>query len=191
MWRNPNTGDEQRIYDELYTTDAWNEAQDEILKQQRSDGCKLERVIAGLMLWSDSTHLAQFGHATAWPIYMFFGNLSKYARQTPDSGICHPIAFIPAVSIHKYPHRILLYAQVHKQLPQSIRTLISTLTSRKDNSELLTHCKRELIHAVWRILLDDDFVEAYKNGIVIKCFDGILRRIFLRIFTYSGDYPEK
>ena len=79
-------------------TNAWNEAQDEILKQKRSDGCKLERVIAGLMVWSDSTHLAQFGHVTAWPIYMFFGNLSKYARHMPDSGACHPIAFIPEVS---------------------------------------------------------------------------------------------
>lgn len=49
-------------------------------------------------MWSDLTHLAQFGHMTAWPIYMFFGNLSKYARHTPDSGACHPIAFIPEVS---------------------------------------------------------------------------------------------
>lgn len=86
---------------------------------------------------------------------------------------------------------ILLYTQVHNQLPQSIRTVISTLTNRKNNTELLTHCKRELIHAIWRILLDEDFIEAYRNGIVVRCFDGVVRRVYPWIFTYSADYPEK
>ena len=38
----------------VYTTDTWNTAQDEIQKQRRTDGCQLERVIAEIMLWSDS-----------------------------------------------------------------------------------------------------------------------------------------
>ena len=97
IWKSPVTGQEQRLYDELYTSNAWNEAHDDIQKQRRNDGCKLERVVAGLMFWSDSTHLAQFGHAKAWPIYLFFGNLSKY-RRASVSGACHPIAFIPSVS---------------------------------------------------------------------------------------------
>lgn len=99
VWQSPMTGEEQPVYDELYTSDAWNEAQEEVLKQRRTDGCKLERVIAGLMLWSDLTHLAQFGRASAWPIYLFFGNLSKYARDSADGQACHPIAFIPPVSV--------------------------------------------------------------------------------------------
>lgn len=53
------------------------------------------------------------------------------------------------------------------------------------------HCKRELVHAVWKILLDNDFIQAYKNSIVVKCFDRITRRVYPRIFTYSADYPEK
>ena len=61
----------------------------------------------------------------------------------------------------------------------------------KNHMDLLTHCKCELFHAIWKIILDDEFVEAYKNGIVIKCHDGVLRRVFPRIFTYSADYPEK
>ena len=40
-------------------------------------------------------------------------------------------------------------------------------------------------------LLDDKFIEAYRNGIVIRCHNGVLRRIYPRIFTYSADYPEK
>lgn len=56
---------------------------------------------------------------------------------------------------------------------------------------LQTHCRRELFHACWDTLLDEDFLHAYRHGIVLKCADGVLRRIFPRIFTYSADYPEK
>lgn len=47
------------------------------------------------------------------------------------------------------------------------------------------------MHEVWRVLLDKDFLDAYKHGIVLKCADGVLRRVYPRIFTYSADYPEK
>lgn len=40
-------------------------------------------------------------------------------------------------------------------------------------------------------LLDGDFVAAYESGIIVECHDGILRRFYPRIFTYSADYPEK
>ncbi|KAF9237036.1 hypothetical protein BU15DRAFT_76410 [Melanogaster broomeanus] len=163
---------EQRLYDELYSSDAWIEEHDKVQKQQRQDGCKLERVIAGMMFWSDATHLAQFGHATAWPVYLFFGNLSKYRRASPNTGPCHPVAFIPS-------------------LPDSLARFIAGFSKNKNHADLLAHCKRELIHAIWRILLDDDFINAYKDGMVIKCYDGITRRVYPRIFTYSADYPEK
>ncbi|KIK11948.1 hypothetical protein PISMIDRAFT_121800, partial [Pisolithus microcarpus 441] len=156
IWKSAS-GQEQRIYDELYSSDVWNKAHDEIQKQKRDDNCRLERVIAGLMFWSDSTQLAQFGHSSAWPVYLFFGNLSKYIRASVTRGACHPIAFIP---------------------PQGY-------------SDILTHCKRELFHAVWNLLLDEEFLRAYKNGVVVKCFDGKYRHVYPRIFTYSADYPEK
>jgi hypothetical protein len=47
------------------------------------------------------------------------------------------------------------------------------------------------MHAVWSLLLDNDFVHAYQYGIVIKCWDGVEQRIYPRFFTYSADYPEK
>jgi Plavaka transposase len=53
------------------------------------------------------------------------------------------------------------------------------------------HCGRELFHAQWAILLDDELIGAMKHGIVILCPDGMLRRFYIRIFTYTGDYPEK
>ena len=55
----------------------------------------------------------------------------------------------------------------------------------------MTHCHRELMHAVWAKILNDDFIHAYIYGIVIKCIDGIERCIYPRFFTYSADYPEK
>ena len=61
----------------------------------------------------------------------------------------------------------------------------------KPSDALLTHCHRELFHAQWRVLLDDEFLDAYEHGIVITCPDQVERRIFPRIFTYSADYPEK
>lgn len=47
------------------------------------------------------------------------------------------------------------------------------------------------MHAIWALLLDEEFLHAYVHGIVITCADGITRRVYPRIFTYSADYPEK
>ena len=55
----------------------------------------------------------------------------------------------------------------------------------------MTHCQCEFLHAQWKILLDDEFMDAYQNGIVIMCCDGIARCFYLRIFSYAADYPEK
>ena len=44
---------------------------------------------------------------------------------------------------------------------------------------------------VWALMLDDEFLEAYRHGIVLQCADGVVHRVYPRIFTYSADYPEK
>ena len=59
------------------------------------------------------------------------------------------------------------------------------------NSSLITFCRRELIHACWSLLLDEKFCDAYAHGTLITFPDGIVRRVYPRIFTYSADYPEK
>ena len=101
MHRSPITHEEQRVYGELYHSDEFINEHKRV--QNRSPpppddpGCKLEKVIAALMFWSDSTHLTNFGTAMLWPIYLFFGNLSKYIRSRPSSGACHHLAYIPSV----------------------------------------------------------------------------------------------
>lgn len=94
----PKSGVKTRIYDEVYTSEAFEAAHNRLQKQTPEAGCTLEKVIAGLMFWSDSTHLANFGTAKVWPVYMYFANLSKYTRAKPNSGACHHIAYIPSVS---------------------------------------------------------------------------------------------
>lgn len=77
-------------------------------------------------------------------------------------------------------------------MPDDFRDFI--LDSGEDKlpgNAFFTHCHRELFHAQWREILDDEFVHAYEHGIVMMCPDGVQRRLFPRIFTYSADYPEK
>jgi hypothetical protein len=97
IWKDPLDDHQERVFDELYSSDSWLEAQDDLHRQPREPGCSLERVIAGLMFFSDATHLATFGTAKAWPLYLYFGNLTKYARSAPKSGACHIVRFFPSV----------------------------------------------------------------------------------------------
>jgi hypothetical protein len=60
-------------------------------------GCDLEQVVAVIMVWSDSMHLASFGQASLWPIYLFLGNQSKYQHAKPSQFAVHHLAYIPLV----------------------------------------------------------------------------------------------
>lgn len=89
----------ERIITEVYTANAMLDEHEKIKAQPREPGCQLETVVASIMLWSDSTHLASFGHAALWPIYMFIGNQSKYIRNCPSAFAAHHLAYIPKVCI--------------------------------------------------------------------------------------------
>lgn len=89
----------EMVYSELYSSSAFIKAHEDIQKLPREAGCKLQRVVCSIMLWSDSTQLANFGNASLWPVYMFFGNQSKYDRARPNANACHHLAYIPKVSV--------------------------------------------------------------------------------------------
>jgi hypothetical protein len=75
----PITGEDERVYSEIYNSDAFIKEHDRVQRAPvppDDPNCKREKVIAALQFWSDSTHLANFGMAKLWPIYMFLGNLS-------------------------------------------------------------------------------------------------------------------
>ena len=110
FWSASPSGTQERVYGELYTSDAFNEAHEELQRQMPEPGCSLERVVCALMAFSDSTHLANFGDASLWPLYLYFGNQSNYQRLKPSSGSCHHTAYIPKVGLfilHNYCHTCL------------------------------------------------------------------------------------
>ena len=78
-----------------------------------------------------------------------------------------------------------------KQLPEDFPERYRAIFGKEPTANMITHCRHELMHAVWRLLLDDRFVRAHRYGIIIRCADGVRRRIFPRIFHYAADYPEK
>ncbi|KAI0063164.1 hypothetical protein BV25DRAFT_453896, partial [Artomyces pyxidatus] len=132
----------------------------------------LERVPALIQVWSDSAHLANFGTASVWPIYVQFGNQSKYTRARPTAKACHHLAYIPSIS-------------------DSAQDRYTRVFGKPATNATLTHLKRELVHGIWETLTDAEFIQAYHHGLVVTCDDGIRRRIFPRFYTYSADYPEK
>ncbi|KZP01994.1 hypothetical protein FIBSPDRAFT_771384, partial [Athelia psychrophila] len=162
-----------RVQGELYTSPTVLAAQQKLQEATPEPGCTLPRCIVAIQLASDSTHLTSYGNAKVWPCYLYFGNESKYRRCKPTANLCNHVA----------------YFQI---LPDSFGDFVSQYNDGKGASRALwTHCRRELYHAQWEIILDDEFLEAYLHGIVVKCCDGITRRFYPRIFTYTADYPEK
>ncbi|KAG2099546.1 uncharacterized protein F5147DRAFT_777234 [Suillus discolor] len=161
-----------QVFSEAHSSPAMLDAYMEINTLPRKPDDDLERVVTSLMFWSDSTHLTNFGDASMWPFYLFFGNQSKYTRGKPTASACHHVAYIP-------------------NLPDDFQEQYMGLFGEPSTGETYTYCKRELIHAIWKLLLDNKFMDAYEHGIIIKCSDGITRRVFPRFFTYSADYPEK
>ena len=62
-----------------------------------------------MMLGSDATHLAQFGTASLWLIYVFFGNMSKYDSSKPSEfAPCH-LAYLPKVW-PAHPNHLIFFA---------------------------------------------------------------------------------
>ena len=85
----------ERLYSELYTADAILEEHEKIRAQPRN--CDLETFVIPILIWSDSTHLASFGTASLWPMYLYIGNHTKYTRCKPSSFSAHHLAYMPKV----------------------------------------------------------------------------------------------
>lgn len=95
----PRVGTEGiRVHGELYTSTSFQEAHYRLQNAKGEPGCNLQRVVVALMFWSDATHLTAFGGAQLWPMYLFFGNESKYRRCKPSSHSCSHIAYFQTVS---------------------------------------------------------------------------------------------
>ena len=79
-----------------------------------------------------------------------------------------------------------------RQLPGHFEEEYKRRTGKAPSAAVCAQARHELAHAAQRVLLNDpDFVKACREGIVVLCQDGVLRRLFPRLLTYSADYPER
>ncbi len=106
----------ERVYGDLFSSNTFLDEDRKLQNSPPEPGCDLPRTIAAMMLYLDATQVAQFGQAKLWPIYMYFGNQSKYERGRPSARAGHSVAFLPSVCFSHfscfsferiYPHHTL------------------------------------------------------------------------------------
>ena len=116
-WKPSKDEPEERLYSETFTADIFNEEY-EILRTTPRNGpnSELEPFVAGIIFYSDATHLASFGTASLYPMYMYIGNQSQYARAMPSEFAAHHIAYIPKVmySYHSFLRSNLIKSKARR-----------------------------------------------------------------------------
>jgi hypothetical protein len=167
-------------------------AHKEVNHLPRTEDDNYECMIILLMVWSDVIQLANFSDASLWLVYLYFGNQSKYIRGKPTSRACHHVAYIPSVS-SSYPKPVVIHVcyVVSLKLPDNFQDIYTQAHKEVSSHEMYTYFKQELMHAIWKLLWDRRFVEAYKTGLLIECVDHVDHRFFTCFFSYSANYPEK
>ncbi|TEB04000.1 hypothetical protein FA13DRAFT_1654889, partial [Coprinellus micaceus] len=171
-WQPDSATPATRVRSELYNSDAFIKAHKDLQNSPPIPGCNRERVIVGLMFWSDETQLTNFSSEGMWPCYMQFANESKYERCKPTSGLAHLIAFFDKLS-------------------DDFRNYLEANLDQTNEDAFRSYCKQGLFQGQWAIMLDGELLEAMENGLVVECPDLIERRFYIRPFTYSADYMEK
>lgn len=96
-WQPQGGNPDVRVYGELYSSPEFIKAHIKLQECPRDSNCDLPRVVLGLMFWSDTTHLTSFGKAQLWPLYMGFGNESKYRRCRPSLHLLNHVAYFEKV----------------------------------------------------------------------------------------------
>ena len=61
------------------------------------------------------------------------------------------------------------------QLVDTIQDFYRKMFNKPTTSAVLTHCKHELMQVIWLQLLDNDFMDAYANGMLVECADGTVQ----------------
>ncbi|KAI0739731.1 hypothetical protein C8Q80DRAFT_1274766 [Daedaleopsis nitida] len=149
------------VFTDCYNLDAHLAEEAELRKKERIQGdvSTVEYVILPLLFWSDATALSNFGTASLWPIYVYFGNLLKYICGRPTEFAVQHSTYIPA-------------------LDDAFKEFYKGIYSKYPTEDVQHFCKRALFTQIWLLLLDDDFINAYKNGILLTCGNRVVRRVF-------------
>ncbi|RDX42523.1 hypothetical protein OH76DRAFT_1488568 [Lentinus brumalis] len=132
----------EQLRSDIYNSDAMLK---EDQNREEDDPPDIEYAIAPILIYSNSTHLTNFGTAALWPIYVFFGSLSKYICACPSAFATHHLAYIPSLLL-------------------SIQTIYKHVYGEPASAAVLRFCKHQLMQAIWMLLLDDDFLKALSMG---------------------------
>ncbi|KAF7800284.1 hypothetical protein EIP86_011532, partial [Pleurotus ostreatoroseus] len=173
--KDPFTGQEERIFSELYECNAMAREMKKIRAQPRNpaDPSNVEYGIMPICLSSDDTLMVNFGTKSMKPIYMLFRSLSKYVSGRLNAFTIHHLAYVPS------------------KLPPDLKTQYKRVYGVYPSDRIMRLCRGDLMQAIWMHILDAEFLEAYEHGILVECGDGVTHRLFPRFFTYSADYPER
>ena len=100
QWKRLDGVDDISIHGELFTSQAFIAAYHDLQSAPLAPtSCTLPRCIVALMFWSDTTQLTAFRDAKLWPLYVYFGNESKYERCTPIANLCSHAAYFQTVCV--------------------------------------------------------------------------------------------
>jgi hypothetical protein len=180
----------ERVYGEVYTSPAFLEMEERVIAgHDPSD--PHEPVVVPLLGYSDGSRLAS---RVVWLRFhldylrLVWTSVEIYSLQAfiffgSSSGV-HPQC--------AYLHfNLLTKLTLSLQLPDWIQDIYKKTFNKPASREIVSFLKRQLMHAIWFKLLDDEFMNVVIHGIVVVCADGVSRRLYPRFFTYSADYPEK
>lgn len=97
----PKSGNlDGQVYGELYSSPEFIKVHNKLQEPRMGElECNLPKVVLALMFWSDTTHLTSFGKAHIWPLYMAFGNESKYRRCRPSLHLLNHVAYFEKVCV--------------------------------------------------------------------------------------------
>ncbi|KIJ10138.1 hypothetical protein PAXINDRAFT_16841 [Paxillus involutus ATCC 200175] len=127
-----------QVFGEAFSSPTCLDAYQEVNSLPREQGDDLERVVAPLMLWSDATHLANFGDASLCPSISFLAtsqNILEGSQQLLP--VIMSLTYLPYIYVGFF--------------------------EEGSSDDVYTHCKWELMQAIWKLLLNKKFMHAYNR----------------------------
>jgi len=109
FWKPTADSPPKRVLSEVYNSDAMIAEHEKIQSQPNEPGCNLEKAVAAALIFSNSTHLTNFGVTSLWPGYVLWGNQTKCECSKPSSFAAHHFVYMQSVRFFfYYPHSKLI-----------------------------------------------------------------------------------
>ena len=97
FWKPTADSPPERVLTKVYNSNTMIAEHEKIQSQPNEPGCNLEKAIAAALIFSDSTHLTNFGVTSLWQGYVLWGNQTKYEHSKPSSFAAHHFVYMQSV----------------------------------------------------------------------------------------------